>query len=247
MYLWLFVVLMYDKVSLWIHSEQYQDIGSFLDDGKQEVDLKTGETWITGGLGNLKVSIYPVGFSVVGSLAKYLFGSNVYSMDRNTTAQAIEKISDSLHIRMEIASVSSFEFGGNFEMKHQVQSYLERMGEMPRLSRYHFEPSTLYYKGTGKRQPKVFAFYDKIADAIVKGMEYQESMKDANLLRYEMRLKGRLSQQMGVPEVKASTLYDLEFYRKVLKLYQDSYSSIKKTEPSKNQCYERDKKRKRWF
>ena len=53
-------------------------------------------------------------------------------------------------------------------------------------------------------------------------------MKAANLLRYEMRLNSRLPQQLGVPEVRASTLSEIPFYRMMVRRYQDSYFSISK-------------------
>lgn len=223
---------MYDKVKLWIDraivGEQYPTIANYLDSAKQETDLQTGEVKTFGSLEGLKVSIFVGGLSVVGSLPKYLYGSNVYPLDRHTTAQAIEKIGDALHIQIGQAAVTGVEFGTNFLMMHQVPDYLAKLGNMPRLSRYHFEPSTLYYKGTGKQQPKVFAFYDKMADATAKGMQCPEDLKGANLLKYEMRLNGRLPQQLGVPEVTASTLAQTPFYRMMVKRYQDSYFSISK-------------------
>lgn len=223
---------MYDKVKLWIDraivGEQYPTIANYLDTAKQEIDLQTGEVKTFGSLDGLKVSIFVGGLSVVGSLPKYFYGSNIYPLDRHTTAQAIEKISDSLHISIEQASVTGIEFGANFLMMHQVSEYLSRLGDMSRLSRYHFEPSTLYYKGVGKLQPKVFAFYDKIADATAKGMPCPEDMQGANLLRYEMRLNGRLSHQLRVPEIQASTLIETPFYRMLIKRYQDYYFSISK-------------------
>lgn len=223
---------MYDKVKLWIDravvGEQYPTIANYLDSAKQETDLKTGEVKTYGSLEGLKVSIYTGGVYVVGSLPKYLHGSNVYPLDIHTTAQAIEKMGDALHIPLGEAAVTGVEFGTNFMMKHPVSEYIAKLGDMSRLSRYNFDASTLYYKGVGKKHPKVFAFYDKIADATAKGMPYPDNLKGANLLKYEMRLNGRLPQQLGVPEVTASTLYQTPFYRMMVKRYQDSYFSITK-------------------
>lgn len=223
---------MYDKVKLWIDramvGEQYHAIANYLDSAKQEADLQTGEVKTFGHLEGLKVSIFVGGLSVVGSLPKYLYGSNVFSLDRHTTARAIEKMGDALHIPIGEALVTGLEFGTNFPMRHNVSDYLARLGDMPRLSRYHFEPSTLYYKGIGRQQPKVMAFYDKLADATAKGLSYPEDMKGANLLKYEMRLNGRLSQQLQTKEVKASTLIERPFYKMMVKRYQDSYFSISK-------------------
>lgn len=223
---------MYDKVKLWIDraivGEQYPTIANYLDSAKQETDLQTGEVKTFGNLECLKVSIYAGGLSVVGSLPKYLYGSNVYPLERHTTAQAIEKIGDVLHFQIEQAAVTGVEFGTNFLMRHKVSDYLMRLGDMQRLERVQVTPCSLRYEGKGKQHHKAFAFYDKIADAKAKGMPYPEDMDDASLLRYEMRLNGRLPQQLGVPEVTASTLSEIPFYRMMVKRYRDCYFSISK-------------------
>lgn len=223
---------MYDKIKLWFDramvGEQYPTIANYLDDANTQINHQTGEVKTFGRLEGLKVSIFGSGLSVVGSLPKYLYGSNIYPLDRHSTAQAITKLSDALHLQADEGSVTGLEFGTNFLMKHQVTEYLTKLGNMPRLSRYHLETSTLYYKGTSKLQPKTFVFYDKLADARAKSLDYPENLKEANLLKYEMRLNGRLTHQLGVPEVKASTLYQTPFYRMLVKRYQDSYFSITK-------------------
>ena len=218
---------MYDKVKLWIDraivDAGYPLIANYLDRGKQEADLETGEIKTFGSIGGLKVSVFPNGVSIIGSLPKFLYGSNVYPLDRHATAQSIEKISDKLHFNAEKADVKGVEFGTNFLMKHPVADYLAKLGEMPRLHRYHVEQQTLYYKG--KQQRKVLCFYDKAADAKAKGIDCP---LDGNLLRYEMRLNWRLAKMFNVPEVKASTLAEAGFYRAVMRRYQSSYFSISK-------------------
>ena len=226
-------ITMYDKVKLWIDramvGEQYPHIVNYLDEAKTQIDQRTGEVKTFGNIGGLRVAIYIGGIYVTGSIAKYLFeGSNVFTLDRHTTAQAMEKIGDALHIQIDGAKVTGLEFGTNFLMRHPVKAYISRLGEMPRMSRYNFNTSTLYYKGTGKQHPKVFAIYDKIEDAKAKGMDYPDNLNDANVLRYEMRFNGRLATQFNVAEVTASTLYEHTFYRAMVKRYQDIYFSITK-------------------
>lgn len=220
---------MYDKVKLWVpRYSTTPDISLFLDKAKAQTDLKTGEVCTFGSLEGLKVSIYTGGISVIGSLAKFLYPNNIYPLDRHGTAQAIEKLSDSLHLPIANAKVTGLEFGRAFVMKHPVESYLSKLGDMPKLLRYHFDVGTLYYKPRGKQQPKVYAFYDKKADAAAKGMALPIGFEDANLLKYEMRINGRLPQQIGVPIVTASTLSESDFYRLLMKQYQDSYFAISK-------------------
>ena len=225
-------MIMYDKVKFWIDRAVIGRlppiIATLLDEAKEQTDLNTGEITTYGSIGGLKVSIYTGGISIIGSLPKFIYGNNVCLFDRHSTQKAIEKLSDALHLNITDADVTSIEFGTNFLMNHKVCDYLSKLGNMPRLSRYHFEPSTLYYKGRGKNTPKVFAFYDKLSEAEAKGMDYPSGVSGENLLRYEMRLTGRLKAQLGVCDLQASTLYDRTFYRNMVKLYQGSYYSISK-------------------
>ena len=205
---------MYDKVKLWVmRTRDTPDVSNFLDKAKDHVDHETGEVCTFGSLEGLKVSIYTGGISIIGSLAKFLYPNNIYPLDRHGTRQAITKLSDSLHLDVADAKVTSMEFGRAFVMRHPVENYLSKLGDTPKLLRYHFDVGTLYYKPQSPRQHKVLAFYDKKADARVKGMVLPDGFDNANLLKYEMRFNGRLPQQMNVPEVTASTLSESVFYR----------------------------------
>lgn len=219
---------MYDKVKLWLpKTRDMPDILQYLEAGKEITDKNTGENIAFGCVGNLKVSVFVGSISIGGSLAKFLYdGSNVYPLDKKRTKEAMDKLSDSLHLNISEAKVTEIEIGANFTMKHLPAEYIKRLGEMPRMARLSIEATSLYYKGKGRKQPKVFTFYDKEADAIAKGMSYP---KLGHILRYEMRLKGRLPQQTGTPNVIGSTLYDDSFYRKMARMYQEYYFSISKT------------------
>lgn len=220
---------MYDKVKLWLpKSSTTPDISQFLDNAKEQTNLTTGEVCTFGGLNGLKVTANMGYISIIGSLSKLLYPNNIYPLDRHTTRQAIEKLSDTLHLDMSHAKVTGLEFGRAFVMNHQVENYLSKLGDMPKLLRYHFDVGTLYYKSRGRQQPKVYAFYDKKTDAAAKGMALPIGFEDANLLKYEMRLNGRLPHQIGVPEVTASTLSEMDFYRLLVKRYQDGYFAITK-------------------
>jgi hypothetical protein len=223
---------MYDKVKLWIDrgdvGNDLRYIVNALDEAKEQTNLATGEINAFGSLGNLKVSVYVAGISVIGSLPKYLYGSNIYPLDRHTTKEAIEKISDELRLPMDKANVTGFEFGANFVMRHDVRDYLDRLGGMPRKLRCRLSTGSLYYTHSGRKQPDTFCLYDKIAEARKSKMAIPVGVEDANMLRCEIRFDGRLPHQLNVPEVKASTLSDKEFYRHVMQRYQQAYFSITK-------------------
>lgn len=223
---------MYDKVKFFVDrsiiGSQYTNITNHLEKAKVETDQTTGETRTKGTMNGLSIGVLGGGVFVEGSLPKYHYGSNIYPLDREGTKECIEMISDTLGINMSGADVVGIEFGTTFMMQYKVSAYLAKLGEMSRLQRYNFNADTLYYKGSGKIQPRVYTFYDKLADCKAKKLAYPSDFEDKNLLRYEMRLKGRLAYQLGVPEVKASTLYDRQFYRELVRRYQDSYFSISK-------------------
>ena len=223
---------MYDKVKFFVDrsiiGSQYTNITNHLEKAKVETDQTTGETRTKGTMNGLSIGVVGGGVFVEGSLPKYHYGSNIYPLDREGTKECIEMIGDTLGINMSGADVVGIEFGTTFMMQYKVSAYLAKLGEMSRLQRYNFNADTLYYKGSGKVQPRVYTFYDKLADCKAKHLPYPIDFEDKNLLRYEMRLKGRLAYQLGVPEVKASTLYDRQFYRELVRRYQDSYFSISK-------------------
>lgn len=229
---------MYDKLKLWIDRTDiegaFSSIPNYLTKATEQTDMQTGETKVYGSLEGLKVSVYCGGVSVIGSLSKYYYPNNIYPLDRHTTKEALEKLSDNLHADVSKANVTGLEFGTVLLLSHSVPEYLQRLGEMPYpLHRYHFEPETLYYKRKNKQQPVTYAFYDKIAEAKHNGLQIPVGLEGQNLLKYEIRLNRRLPKQLNVPEVKASTLYDKSFYRMLMQRWQQGYFSIKKQQQIK--------------
>ena len=224
---------MYDKIKLFVQRNSgTTDISGYLDEAKEQTDIRTGEVNVFGSLEGLKVCMYVGGYSIIGSLAKYMYQSNIYPLDRHTTAQAIEKLSDSLHMDLKEADVTGVEFGTQFLMKKPPQVYINKLGDMPRRKRLLCAESTLYYTGTGsqqrQRQKQVLCFYDKKADAAAKGLIMPQGFERSNLLRYELRLNGRIPHQTGRHTVTASTLSDREFYRQLVTMWEDNYFSISK-------------------
>ena len=224
---------MYDKIKLFVQRNSgTPDISGYLDEAKEQTDIRTGEVNVFGSLEGLKVCMYVGGYSIIGSLAKYMYQSNIYPLDRHTTAQAIEKLSDSLHMDLKEADVTGMEFGTQFLMKKPPQVYINKLGDMPRRKRLLCAESTLYYTGTGsqqrQRQKQVLCFYDKKADAAAKGLIMPQGFERSNLLRYELRLNGRIPHQTGRHTVTASTLSDREFYRQLVTMWEDNYFSISK-------------------
>jgi hypothetical protein len=244
---------MFDKLQFYkekkVVSDDFSLIIPLLHDVKEQISKDTGEVKICGYLDSLKVVVGGGGVLVMGSLNKFYYeGSNIYPLNLSSTAQAIEKVEDCLHLSIDDAKVSSIEFGTNFLLKNLVCEYLKRLGGIQKMDRLEM-PNSVYYKHQSKSQRKVktFAFYDKIQQAKKEKMDFPTNLTDANFLRYEMRFKHRLASLFKVPEVNISILTNPEFYRMLIRLYQDFYFSINKHKQLKTNHMEEIKNAKDGF
>lgn len=228
----------YDKVTLWIgrsFTPQCIDkMASRLNIGKRREDLRTGIVTMEGAIRGMKLYFRPNGLSIVGSLPKFLYDDNIHPLTRGTTGQAIEGISEAIGIDISDAKVTGLEFGMVYPVSFPVPDYLSRLGELHNMHRYRFAESTLYYKSKGRNQAKMLCFYDKIEDARAKGVTLPIGFEDANLLKYELRLRGRIAQRLGVNDVTASSLSDTFIYGKLVNMYQSEYMAIHKQRKADN-------------
>lgn len=229
----------YDKVRMFLpRCRDMPDISQYLESVGEKTS-STGETSIYGFIDGLKITQFMGGYVVGGSLSRFFYPSNIWPLSHYSTKDAIEKLSDCLHLDMSEANVTSLEFGTQFPMIKPVRTYLDKLGDMPKRIRIQGSPNALYYQGTAKtiraRQRQVLAFYDKLQDAKSKGLEIPPGFGNANLLKYELRLNGGLAKQIGVEEVKASTLSDKAFFKKLLKMWSDEYFTISKHKTMKTE------------
>ena len=181
---------MYDKVRMFLpRCRDMPDISQYLESVGEKTS-NTGEISTYGFIDGLKVTQFVGGYVVGGSLSRFFYPSNIWPLSHHTTKDAIEKLSDSLHLDMFEANVTSLEFGTQFPMIKPVRTYLDKLGDMPKRIRIQGSPNALYYQGTAKTkkvsQKHLSVFYDKLLDARNKGLEIPPGFDNANLLRYEM-------------------------------------------------------------
>ena len=219
---------MIDKINLSLpRCRDMPDISGYLDNGNESSNVKTGEVSVFGNVENIKVMQYFGGYSIQGSLPKFLYGNNVCQLTRKEVGQAIEKLSDRLHLPLNDARVTSIEVGANICLTKQHTAYTRLLGDMPRMQRVSMADS-LYYKGSGKVHPRQYYFYDKVAEVKKSGGTMPQGLEAANMMRYEMRLNGRLPFQLSIPEFKGSTLQDREVYQELINRWLNGYLSINK-------------------
>ena len=219
---------MIDKINLSLpRCRDMPDISGYLDNGNESSNVKTGEVSVFGNVENIKVMQYFGGYSIQGSLPKFLYGNNVCQLTRKEVGQAIEKLSDRLHLPLNDARVTSIEVGANICLTKQHTAYTRLLGDMPRMQRVSMADS-LYYQGSGKVHPRQYYFYDKVAEVKKSGGTMPQGLEAANMMRYEMRLNGRLPFQLSIPEFKGSTLQDRKVYQELINRWLNGYLSINK-------------------
>lgn len=223
--------MMLDTVNFSITQADIEGVVDFLNEIPQHLNADTisthnyrGENVVTGNIDNLKVSVSRWQVRVGnGSLCKYLFGDNFQTMGRAEIKDAVGKISDSLHIPVESATITRLDIAENIVVRHAPQVYINHLGDLAHAKRL-LNPSGLYFTG----RAKTLCFYDKIREQKDRGEPIPEVFDSCNVLRYEQRYMGRLGEVFKTDSVKASTLYDERFYIGLLNRWRDDYRAIRK-------------------
>ncbi|MCD8306361.1 MAG: hypothetical protein LUC49_06895 [Prevotella sp.] len=225
------VLVMIDTVNLRLTKYDVQGV-NFMEQTPVYLDNVTlitpadgeGEATITGTLGNLKVSCNSYQVKVRdGSLCKWYLGDNYQTMVRGDIQQAIECLSDTLHLPMDKASVYRLDVAKNIMVQHPVDVYFNHLGQMKYAKRL-VEPNSLYYSMANQR----LCFYDKNQEQRAKKEKIPELYQGRNVLRIEQRYTRRVGKQFGVAAVTGAMLYSEPFYIKAVKRWWQSYTDVSK-------------------
>lgn len=218
---------MYDTVNFWIDRAMVGcdlfTIAQYLTDITQTNSTTRGYT-ITGKVGDYSVLLSDAGISLKGSLPKFLLPTNIHTLTRAGALQAIEKLSDSLHLPIKDAKVTRIDISNILIVDRPPCEYYPFLGSKPHFERLQATKNTLYYN-TNKKQ---LIFYNKIEGAKASGMKIPEGYQGKNLLRFEVRYLERLSKQFNRHFLTGSALTEEHFYTEMIKGWSDEYFSISK-------------------
>lgn len=162
------------------------------------------------------------------SLTKFFLGNNISMMDRSSIKQAIEKMSDALHLPIEKADVNKFHYARNIMLQNDVSLYLPYFGNSGKYKRLE-QPFGINYKITGKE----IAIYDKIREARYKREPLHPFYKDRYMMRIESRFENNLCKHFNRTFITSKTLYDEDFYMMVNDEWYKDYLSIDKIKTTK--------------
>lgn len=218
---------MIDTLNMWMDRADLRqtepfDVLPYLTDVTQKTNQDRG-IWYSGKCGNYAVNLYSYGVLFVGSLAKYYFGDNLHTLTHRTLKEAVNMLSDKLHIPMNDANINRMDIAAILPMKYPINRYYPYLGAKAHFKRYEAYSDTLYYK----TQKKWLAFYDKTKEALISGVNIPECLQGANLLRYELRFENRCKKQLDGKN-KVSDLFKPDFYKSLVKNWLNEFKTIQK-------------------
>ena len=194
-------------------------------------ETKSGTTTFKSCVDNLSVLVNANELRIGnGSLCKFLYGNNIVNFTRTDTRLAFEKLSDTLHISLNNATVSRMDIAYNFEVTHPPESYFHHLGDLPYYKRleqiFCKGVEGLYYSSVSDK--KQLVFYDKIKETTNRKDYVPPEYQNKNLLRYELRLKNHIKQIFEVNKVTVPMLYDVQFYNRIVDYWKSEYRKIVK-------------------
>ena len=220
---------MYDNLDLTIYKDDcpntdfIKSVPQYLSNVYNHGVNQFGE-YVTGYLDSLKVSISDNRVKIYdSSICKYYLGDNFKTLSKGDTKRAIEKISDSLQLPFHLANVTRIDFAQNLIMQHNEKVYYPYLGEAQYYNRLE-QNNGLYYNN----QKRQLLFYGKEYEQKIKRQPIPELYKNRNVLRFEMRLKKQLRNQLKQPKITAGLLSDEVFYSNLVKKWKDEYLAIQK-------------------
>ena len=184
---------------------------------------KGDQVYISGHLKNLRVSINENGISIKGSLAKYFLNDNFQTLMRSDIEQAIEQVSDELHIPIQHARVSRLDMAQNIVTDFEPETYYGYLGECQYFMRL-VQPHSLYYSNGSRTK----LFYNKVIEGKHKGQITPHAWLNTNILRYEYRLTNRVAKSVKKTIVEAKDLFDEQFYMLIIDKYVEEFENINK-------------------
>jgi hypothetical protein len=217
---------MYDTIAFRVYIEKPEELFKRIGNGYPIINPKTGEIiGIKGKFKNMQWSLLGNTLSVRNSLARYYFGNNIETFDINTTKAAVNMLCEEFGIKPEEANVYQIHFAENLNMMHECHNYLDCLDSLERFKKVTYY-STVQFTTTNR----ALSFYDKVEEQKSNRRKADRQEIIGNLLRYEMKINGRLKKQLGLEgrEISLVTLTEEWFFTSLVRMWYTEFQKIKK-------------------
>ncbi|GAA4434243.1 hypothetical protein GCM10023188_24950 [Pontibacter saemangeumensis] len=218
---------MIDTTKLYLSQEQagssVWDCLPFLTNLSETYRQDTGQTYVAGHIGNLRIGVFEHGISIAGSLPKFYLGTNLYTLNRSDSRRAFEMMADTLHLPVQKATVSRVDIGMNLLTNCKPELYYPYLGQSSYYNRLT-QPKSISYQNNLRSKK----FYNKIAESKSTGTAIPAIYQGKHVLRYEVCYTQRLCKQFNRALITPGTLIDEAFYMSLIDRFVKEYESIKK-------------------
>lgn len=169
---------------------------------------------------------------IMGSLSKFLYGTNLVRFTRTDVHLSIEKLSAKIGIDISEAVVKRIDIAANLIVAQNVNTYLQLLSYKKRFKKSVYRNYESVYFLTDNTS---LSFYDKRKEFIKNNKgnpslrsAYSSIIKDKNIIRYELKLKKKLEKVNNGTQVKLKDIYTVSIYKKLIRLWYKNYTSIVK-------------------
>lgn len=214
---------MVDTIHIWRPGKLDKFDLSNVEDLTESVKAFTGETYFTGSLKNLRVSISDRGVSIKGSFPKFLKGNNVETLTAKEFQTVIELLEDVFSVSLSDAIITRLDLAATVEMNYNPAAYYSFLGNCGRMFR-SLHGNTLYYS----LKCRQLVFYDKAKEA---GKEIPNEYRGKNLLRFEVQYRKSISAQFRVQKLRIEQLLRPDFYKTLKNHWMGEFEKIHKVQP----------------
>lgn len=169
----------------------------------------------------------PVRLKFIGSLPKLYYGNNLAQLDWEATQDALQMLSDNLHIDIFEANLTRIDFGFNFLLKRNVQCYLNLLCSRTRFRRLSYQDETVGFSS----KAKTIIFYDKLEEIKKRDKSTFENIpelyKGLNVLRCEVKLLKNIRTNLGTKlAVKVKDLTSKRTQKKLAEIFFSEFSKV---------------------
>ena len=163
---------MYDTVSFYQRNssedffECVKSTENFMQDAYVTTSTKTGEMYYECNIGNFCAKVGRNWISVLGSLPRLLYPDNTFVLTLEEVKQALDILSNFLHIDVGELNVTRIDIAGTFSMDMPIGNYLDCLGNLPRWKRLLMaKDETLYYRQGNKKYGRELCFMTRTKKA----------------------------------------------------------------------------------
>ena len=183
---------MIDTIKIYIPISEipsnYYDTHIVRFDNRRITKTDSGDKWVFCTHRNLRIHYNNRGLSIEGSLSKYKYGSNQYTLNLNDFIEVIDNLCFEFGLPLKECKVTRIDLAENIFTVKSVEHYYKYLGEIKSLSRVKMNNGIEYRNGN-----RAICFYNKVKELKHSGDIVSKIFDGKNVLRYEYRLQNNVT------------------------------------------------------